>query len=168
MARKTNPKQTERSRVGRSVFIFIFIALFGLIVLFTALTGRSLCVVYSGFGVPCPSCGMTRAWLHVLHGRFGDAFRFHPLWWAVPFVILPYVPFKNKKIPPQIRNQFFVAFIVLFASVWAVRMALYFPHTPPMDFNRRAVAPTIFRWLHGLIPRFARGNENVVAMLFSL
>ncbi len=31
-------------------------------------------------GLPCPGCGMTRAWLSVLRLDFAAAFAFHPLW----------------------------------------------------------------------------------------
>jgi hypothetical protein len=33
--------------------------------------------------VPCPSCGLTRAFRAVLHGELGEATHLHPLWWAV-------------------------------------------------------------------------------------
>jgi len=38
-------------------------------------------------GIPCPSCGLTRAARDVLHGDFAAATHMHPLWWLVlPFV----------------------------------------------------------------------------------
>src|SRR4051795_6266980 len=30
-------------------------------------------------GQPCPSCGLTRSWTAVAHGRIRDGFRMHPL-----------------------------------------------------------------------------------------
>ena len=39
-------------------------------------------------GISCPGCGMTRAWLSVLHIDFGSAFAFHPLFWILPVVFL--------------------------------------------------------------------------------
>ena len=40
-------------------------------------------------GVPCPTCGITRACRLVLHGDFAEATAMHPLVWvAVPVVVL--------------------------------------------------------------------------------
>ena len=38
--------------------------------------------------LPCPGCGMTRAWLSLLHGDLSAAFRFHPFFWAVPVLLV--------------------------------------------------------------------------------
>ncbi len=40
------------------------------------------------FGIPCPLCGITRAFLSVLRGDFASAFYYHPLWPLVLLVIL--------------------------------------------------------------------------------
>ena len=39
-------------------------------------------------GLPCPGCGMTRAWISLLHGDLSAAFRFHPFFWAVPVLLV--------------------------------------------------------------------------------
>jgi hypothetical protein len=45
------------------------------------------CPVRLVFGVPCPTCGITRATRLALHGELGAATRMHPLvWLAVPVV----------------------------------------------------------------------------------
>lgn len=41
--------------------------------------GPVLCVFRRATGVPCPSCGLTRSWTAVAHGRLADGFRMHPL-----------------------------------------------------------------------------------------
>jgi hypothetical protein len=35
-------------------------------------------------GIPCPGCGMSRAWLAALRLEWGLAFDYHPMFWAVP------------------------------------------------------------------------------------
>jgi hypothetical protein len=46
------------------------------------------CPVRLVFGVPCPTCGITRATRLVVHGELGAATRMHPLvWLAVPVVV---------------------------------------------------------------------------------
>lgn len=36
-----------------------------------------LCLFHRLFGLPCPSCGLTRSWAALLHGELAAAFRFH-------------------------------------------------------------------------------------------
>ena len=36
-----------------------------------------LCLFHRLWGLPCPTCGLTRSWSAVLHGQPGAAFRFH-------------------------------------------------------------------------------------------
>jgi hypothetical protein len=43
------------------------------------------CPLFLLTGIPCPTCGMTRAARFALHGDFGAATRMHPLW----FLVLP-------------------------------------------------------------------------------
>lgn len=35
-------------------------------------------------GIPCPGCGMSRAWMAALHLDFAGALTYHPMFWAVP------------------------------------------------------------------------------------
>lgn len=44
------------------------------------------CPFYALSGFPCPTCGMTRAWLSVLSFDFEAAFAYHPLFWTVPLL----------------------------------------------------------------------------------
>ena len=46
------------------------------------IAGGSGCFIKSVFGVPCPACGMTRAWMSFVRGDFAGAFMFHPLFSA--------------------------------------------------------------------------------------
>jgi hypothetical protein len=47
-----------------------------------------LCPVRLVIGVPCPTCGITRATRLVMHGELAAATRMHPLvWLAVPVVV---------------------------------------------------------------------------------
>jgi hypothetical protein len=47
----------------------------------------TVCPMRLIFGVPCPTCGITRAARELLHGDLAGATHMHPLWWLV----LPYV-----------------------------------------------------------------------------
>ena len=47
------------------------------------------CVFRLMTGIPCPGCGMTRAWLAALRLDFAAAFAYHPLFWVVPIAFAP-------------------------------------------------------------------------------
>ena len=71
-------------------------------------------------GISCPGCGMTRAWLSVLHIDFGSAFAFHPLFWILPVVFL--IIFFREKINRKLYNVTIGICIALLAAVYIFRM----------------------------------------------
>ncbi len=56
-------------------------------------------------GIPCPTCGMSRAWLAAFRLDLASAFRFHPMFWSVPLLVLfPMYdgrPFPKEKLTPR-------------------------------------------------------------------
>lgn len=98
------------------------------------------CPVRHLIGIPCPGCGMTRACLAVCRLDFAEAFRMHPLWPLVLILLVAVVLrggrlFKSQKTETRVA----VLLLILVLVVYLVRMVLYFPHTPPMDFNEQAL-----------------------------
>jgi hypothetical protein len=62
------------------------VAVGGVLVL---LSFGSACPIQLAFGIPCPTCGITRATRLALHGDLAAATHMHPLvWLAVPVVVL--------------------------------------------------------------------------------
>lgn len=49
------------------------------------------CPIYEITGIPCPCCGVTRAWLAFLRGEIALAFRYHALFPVIPLLILLYI-----------------------------------------------------------------------------
>lgn len=41
--------------------------------------GLPKCLFYAITHIPCPSCGLTTSFSHIMHGNFLDAFMVHPL-----------------------------------------------------------------------------------------
>lgn len=102
------------------------------------------------FGIPCPGCGMTRAWLSFLQGDFIGAFRWHPLFPVVfPFILIIIV--KNGRLfKHRISNLVFInGFVFLFIAVYAIRMYLLFPYIDPMAYNSEAVINKVILLLRG-------------------
>jgi hypothetical protein len=58
------------------------------------------CLLKDIFDIPCPSCGMSRAFLSLLLGDIKAALHFHPLFWIFPVTVglgLPAALDKTKK-----------------------------------------------------------------------
>ena len=103
-------------------------------------------------GFPCPGCGMTRAFLAAFRLDFAEAFRLHPLW------MLPIPLFVLSLLRPGIfarhkwaENFFWGAMLVLTVGVYLVRMLLFFPHTPPMDYDTDALLYRLWQWISGFL-----------------
>ena len=85
--------------------------------LFTWFAG---CPIKYFFGVSCPGCGMTRAWLRVLHLDFAGAFFYHPLFWAAPLIAAALIfedNFDTKKY-----RWLLIATAALFILVYIIRL----------------------------------------------
>ena len=72
-------------------------------------------------GIPCPFCGMTRAFLCVLKGDLIEAFYFHPLWplVIVAGIIVILVKIKVLKLSGKAVNilAFIAAFLFLLCFI---------------------------------------------------
>ena len=110
-------------------------------------TGTS-CTFQSTIGLPCPGCGLTRALLASLHGRFQEAFSLHPLFWLAPLVILAVLILlavaPDRLSDPKL-NRFWLGLAILFMVVYLVRMVFYFPDREPLTWNDQAVLPRLWR-----------------------
>lgn len=118
------------------LFIFILIGI-ALIVTSNFISG-SFCIFYRFLGIPCPTCGITRAVKYLLVGDFYNAFYFHPL-----FPLLIFFPlFFTKKGEKCI-------YIIgsIFIIVWILRMFFLFPNTPPMNINEDAILIKVITYI---------------------
>ena len=111
--------------LGLSI-IFLFIKKFG------EITG-SICLIRGLTGVPCPSCGMSRAIISVINGDIINAFKFHPLFW-LPFVVLLLIVLKRRFF-----KQILISAIILIMLVYILRMTMLFPNIEPMQYNERSI-----------------------------
>lgn len=66
------------------------------------------------FHLPCPFCGMSRAWISFLNLNISDAFYFHPLFWLAPLYVMVLADWINTK---RSRNTLFIltaVFVIVF------------------------------------------------------
>lgn len=94
------------------------------------------CPIYRFLGIPCPSCGMTRAFFCLLNRDIGGAFSMNPLIFTLP-IFLVFLLYRKT------RKRAFFIMIILFFAVYAVRMIILFPHTPPMTFNDKSILSAV-------------------------
>ena len=98
------------------------------------LTGSN-CWFKAVFGIPCPGCGSTRAFVALWHGQWLESFRWHPLI-ILSLVFLPLVLvsriFKPYLLKQPNVNLLLWGILGLYIGVYAVRMIFLFPHTSPM------------------------------------
>ena len=72
------------------------------------------CPTMRFLNIPCPCCGMTRAWLRVLRWDIPGAFSMHGMFWSVPLLIVYYLfdgkLFKKKWLDRSVHILLAVGF----------------------------------------------------------
>lgn len=106
--------------------------IFLLIKKFSKITG-SICLIRGLTGIPCPSCGMSRAIIAFINGDIINAFRFHPLFW-LPFIVFILIVFKRKFF-----KQIIIGAIISTIAIYILRMAIFFPSIEPMKYNEKSI-----------------------------
>ncbi len=48
------------------------------------------CLFQAFLHIPCPGCGMTRAYISLLHLDFRQAFMWNPMFWSIPVLLIFY------------------------------------------------------------------------------
>ena len=83
------------------------------------------CIFLRFLHIPCPGCGMTRAWLSALSLDFASAFRHHFMFWSAPLLYLWFLfdgkLFKNRKI----NKAAFILIALGFAANWFYQIYFY-------------------------------------------
>lgn len=119
------------------------------IVSILVLGNDELCIYKRITGLPCPGCGMTRAFLSFFRGDIGQAFYYHPLFWLVPMIFGVYVFKDNARVRKIFdHDRLWQVLLVSFIGVYVIRMVVLFPHVEPMDFNADALIPKIISYLY--------------------
>ncbi len=87
-------------------------------------------------GVPCPSCGLTRAGMKVLHLDFKGAWEMHPFIYGIILLVILFVWNRYICLRKDMKWLQFLAVIVLcgMCVFYIYRMIRYFPGEPPMSY----------------------------------
>ena len=96
-----------------------------------AFTGPVLCPMALVLGLPCPGCGLTRAFCLMTHGRFSEALAFHPLAPAmlgyITFLWVYKIAESVRGTPPRLpTSRIGAAAGLVVAGFWVVRLVFFF------------------------------------------
>lgn len=120
------------------LLIFICLAYY----LLTWFTG---CPILYLTGVSCPGCGMTRAWLALLHLDFPLAFSCHPLFFLAPLFLLVFL-FEDR-IDFRKYRWAVILTAVLFFLVYFIRL-IWFPDDIVVFEPKNGL---IYRTIHNIL-----------------
>lgn len=138
-----------KSGPGNSLFLLILSAIYP-VIYFAG--GMHLCYFKATFGIPCPGCGLTRAFVRLFSGNLAGAFYFHPLFLVV-IVLAILMVFRKFPLSRSIldSSMFWVVILFLFVITYVIRMMFFFPDTEPMTLNRSAILFKIIGFIKNLI-----------------
>ena len=100
--------------INRHILYFIVICLFIFIITYFKIG----CPFLRLFGVPCPTCGVTRAVISLLNGNPRGYLVYHPF--AVPLVLSVLLMLHINKLKHQSEIFAFSVFVLLANLVWYI------------------------------------------------
>lgn len=90
------------------------------------------CPFKATFSIPCPGCGMTRAFLALLHGNLSLSLQWHALLIPSFFFLLLYILlwWKNIERFKKSNQWIIISWSLLMIVYWLWRVLFVFPHSP--------------------------------------
>ena len=86
------------------------------------------CFVKRVTGIPCPSCGMTRAFFAFINGNFAESFRLHPMLLSIPVLAIMFM-FYDKLFIGKTKIPSIVLFSLImigFIINYIYQLSLFF------------------------------------------
>jgi len=106
----------EKTMTSKQSTIYVIIS-FIVLILILYVTGIG-CPIRFLFGVCCPGCGLTRAYVSLLHMDLYSAFIYHPLFILPPIIFAIYI----SNVDNNIKNFVMVASVILFLVLYLFRI----------------------------------------------
>lgn len=86
------------------------------------------CPVKALTGVPCPGCGLSRAAVSLLRLDAAAAFRYHPMVFVLPPVVLLVLFGKKPLMGAKVRERVLLWSVLgLWGVIWVVRLLVHDP-----------------------------------------
>lgn len=127
--------------------MFIIVGI-GAISLLAYVLGINLCPFYTTTGIPCPSCGMTRAFVSLMHFNLSDAFMYNPLFIFLPILFIPTIfNLFGLNFSKANAKIFYITILAIVIVIWIIRLIMFFPHTVPMTYNYDSAFYTAYKFI---------------------
>lgn len=112
----------------QGLYGLLVLAVMAALAMLTAVTLGWNCPVQHFTGVPCPGCGLSRAAMALLRLDFDAAFRYHPMVFVLPPVVL-YAPFGKKPLLGSKTRERVLLWgtMALWTAVWVWRLITHDP-----------------------------------------
>ena len=107
--RRLSPGTEAISAVAAVVILYIILESFGV-----------TCPIKYLTGISCAGCGMSRAWISLLHLNLQDAFMYHPLFFLPPVALI--IMLCKSKINIKFYKIFMFTIAGAFVIVYLYRM----------------------------------------------
>lgn len=106
----------------RKSFFFRLVILFALTLVLCLWVALDLsCPIRHFTGVPCPSCGMSRAWVAALKLDLATAFFYHPLFWSIPILAVFFI--LGERAFQKSGKLLLLAFLLAYVTCYILRLS---------------------------------------------
>lgn len=112
---------------------------------------HALCPLVIFCGVPCPGCGVSRAAVCFLTGRWQLAWQMNPVIFPIALAAAYFCTMRyllGRKVKGL--KVLLAVIMVLLILVYCIRMYLYFPDREPYVYRESNVLARIFGTIHSL------------------
>lgn len=121
------------------------------IVMSNIILGR-ICPLRMIFGIPCPGCGITRAFLLALQGRFHEATEMHLFWIPLTILVIVFLTVRyfvaDEKLlerSKKVIKTCFIILMILLVIYYIYRMIMWYPNKEPMVYDTNNVISRILK-----------------------
>ena len=114
----------RKKLVVKHAIIFLLLAAY---IIVMQLTGFG-CPIRRMTGIPCPGCGLTRAYISLFRFDIKEAFIYHPLFPLIPLILFAGIHQNSNllaKIPKKALEWFILGGCLLVIIVYLLRLFIF-------------------------------------------
>lgn len=95
------------------------------------------CPLYYVIGIPCPTCGMTRAFDALIHLDLNQALYYNPSFILVIVVVIVFI-FEDY-LELKLVKKIYTICLILLVLIYLIRMIIYFPNHDVLNYNQASL-----------------------------